>query len=50
MEIPLEPTSQGAWESGIIVLPQAGDWHIRLDLLIDDFTKVILEDDIKIQN
>jgi len=50
MEIPLEPNNQGAWESGIIVLPQAGDWHIRLDLLIDDFTKVILEDDIKIQN
>lgn len=31
-----------------VTLPLAGAWQVRLDLLIDDFTKVILETEISV--
>jgi copper transport protein len=50
IEINADRLIEGNWETALFFLPQGGNWHIRVDALIDDFTKIILEDDIKIQN
>ena len=39
----------GRWEIDRVVLPIAGRWTIRVDLLITDFRKVTLEDAIDIR-
>jgi len=38
------------WRAGPLVLPLSGQWHVRVDALISDFDKVILEDVIEISH
>jgi copper transport protein len=38
----------GTWRTKALPLPVAGAWQVRLDLLIDDFDQVTLEDSIEI--
>ena len=45
-----EPGPDGFWTSGPFFLPQAGDWTLRIDALISDFDKVILQDRIEIRH
>ena len=37
------------WRIDDVMLPTPGRWRLRIDVLIDDFTKVSLEDDILIR-
>lgn len=37
------------WRVDDVVLPTAGRWRLRIDVLIDDFQKVSLEDDILVR-
>jgi copper transport protein len=37
------------WRVDDVVLPTAGRWRLRIEVLIDDFQKVSLEDDILIR-
>ncbi len=36
------------WNAGPMIVPLAGKWHVRVDALISDFDKVILEDELDI--
>ncbi|WP_374833696.1 copper resistance CopC/CopD family protein [Paenochrobactrum pullorum] len=39
----------GSWQSDDVLLPLAGKWKIRLDILINDFELARLEEDIQIR-
>jgi copper transport protein len=36
------------WKVGDLRIPIAGRWHLRVEILIDDFDKVVLEDDVEL--
>lgn len=44
-----ERGSDGVWRAGPFVLPQAGSWEVRIDVLVSDFDKAILDDRIEIR-
>jgi copper transport protein len=35
--------SDGVWRIEDFLIPQGGQWDVRLDILVDDFRKIILE-------
>lgn len=39
-----------AWRIDDLVIPAAGRWHLRVEVLVSDFEKTALEDDIAISN
>jgi copper transport protein len=41
-----ERASDGIWTVDNFILPMAGKWHVRIDVLVTDFDKIILEDEI----
>jgi copper transport protein len=41
-----ERASDGTWTVDKFILPMAGKWHVRIDVLVTDFDKIILEDEI----
>ena len=44
-----ENVGDDLWRIDDVMLPTPGRWRLRIDVLIDDFTKVSLEDDILIR-
>jgi copper transport protein len=44
-----ERVSEGEWEIGRLLLPVAGRWDVRLDLLVSDFEKLALDGQIDIR-
>jgi copper transport protein len=38
----------GIWEADTVVLPVPGPWEIRLDILISDFDKAVLEGRVEV--
>ena len=45
---PVDPLPGVVVADGVLV-PRAGRWRLRLDLLIDDFTKLTYEGDIDLR-
>jgi len=41
--------ADAVWRVDNLVIPQAGRWDVRLDILVDDFHKIVLEDAIEIR-
>lgn len=41
-------TGEGRWRAEGVVLPLAGQWRLRIDVLISDFELVRLQDEVKI--
>jgi copper transport protein len=39
-----------SWRIDDLVIPAAGRWHLRIEVLVSDFEKAALEDDIEISN
>jgi copper transport protein len=55
-EAGIEPVRRDATDAGDniwriegVLLPVAGRWRMRVEILVDDFTKVALEDDVLIR-
>jgi copper transport protein len=44
-----ERASDGAWRVDKLVLPMAGNWNVRVNVLVTDFQKIILEDQIAVR-
>jgi copper transport protein len=42
-------TAEGTWQVQGLVLPVAGQWRVRIDVLISDFEKATLEDAVAIR-
>jgi copper transport protein len=40
--------SDGHWRVEGLRIPVAGKWIVRVDLLIDDFEKIVLEDQVEL--
>lgn len=40
------PTGEGHWRVEGLHIPLAGQWIVRVDLLIDDFEKIVLEEQV----
>ena len=36
----------GHWRVEGVLIPVAGPWIVRVDLLVDDFDKIVLEDQV----
>jgi copper transport protein len=46
------PATKGAdaiWRIDRLVIPQGGRWQVRLDILVDDFHKIVLEDGVEVR-
>ena len=41
--------TDGTWQVEALILPVPGRWRVRVDVLVSDFEKATLEDDIEIQ-
>lgn len=41
--------SDGLWHISGVVLPQPGSWHVRVDVLVNDFKELTLEDTFQIR-
>jgi copper transport protein len=39
----------GTWRADGVVLPLAGAWHVRIDILVSDFEMVRLEGEVRIR-
>jgi copper transport protein len=39
----------GQWRAEGLVLPVAGRWQMRIDVLVSDFEKATLEDSVEIR-
>jgi copper transport protein len=39
-----EPAEEGAWRVNDLTIPVAGRWKVRIDILISEFEKLILEE------
>jgi copper transport protein len=43
-----EGNSDSSWRVDDLRIPIAGRWHLRVDILISDFDKVSIEDDVEL--
>jgi copper transport protein len=48
LERPATLGSDGYWHVQNVPLPYPGRWHIRVDALVTDFSKITLEDDVDV--
>jgi copper transport protein len=48
MEYVAELGADGYWHVRRVELPFAGRWHVRIDVLVTDFEKVTLEDELEV--
>jgi copper transport protein len=44
LRVKAAPAGAGRWRIDDLRIPVAGRWTVRLDILVDDFEKVTLED------
>jgi copper transport protein len=42
------PGQNGVWHVDSLRVPMAGQWTVRVDLLIDDFEKLVLENEVRL--
>jgi len=41
--------SEGVWRVDQLPIPRPGRWQVRIDVLVSDFEKLILEDEVELR-
>jgi len=41
--------SEGVWRVDQLPVPRSGRWQVRIDVLVSDFEKLILEDEVELR-
>jgi copper transport protein len=49
IERPARRGADGSWQIDSLIVPQPGRWQVRIDALITDFDKAILEGEVDIK-